>query len=305
MANSFPILLSSEDLAEIDMPVGRPFLVGALGFAKSGEVWVGPKGRCLILGVSTKHVVFVALDGNQAGRAFLQETAAFASDLRFTPVADGARRALFAAKLVEYELQFIAGVVSVCSGVGFVAVTGSDLIRFFVQHRHQIQLWRRYISALLKVRRVLKKYAPTLWDKIVNRLLLFAWNGAKAAVAVGGEDVLANMPEAALTNPQVVGRGLGMIAGTLGAQLLNARLGALRLILSILSKILAKTVAAGVAAVKMTINEHAAEAREIVEAIRTGGASLTVEEAQTIMQEVQSHASEVKDALAELARAFQ
>lgn len=96
-----------------------------------------------------------------------------------------------------------------------------------------------------------------------------------------------------------------MILGTIGSHLLKVRMGALRLVWSILIKVAAKTLSATVDAAKTAAQQHAAEAQELVKAMQDGGISLSTEDAQKIAQEVAAHGPQIKDALAELAAAFQ
>lgn len=293
-----PVQISQDDLQTlVPNPNASLNLGGILGEARAGEVWVGLSGRRLLIHASPMMVIFVGLDGKEAGKLFVQNSAAFKGDVTTAPIIIGARRALPMARLVEYEMQFILGIVAATSGVGFVAVAGTDLLRLFVEHRQQIPFFRKILTALLASRAVLKKHTPTLWDAIVHRTLLFAWRGAEAVVIVAGGDVGSNLPNAIVSNPAIIGRGLGLIVGTIGAHAVKGRINVLSLAFSILSKVVTKTLAAMPGAIKATAQQYAAEGQELIDALRSGGVKLSEEDAKKILQEVQAHGAEVKAVL--------
>lgn len=269
---------------------------GMFGMARAGEVWTGLNGRRLLLHASDMMVIFTGLDGNEAGKVFVQSSAAFRGDVTTAPIILGARRALPMARLVEYEMQFILGVFAASSGVGLVAVAGTDILRFIVSHRQLFPMWCKIISSLLSCRAVLKKYTPTLWDAMVHRTLLFAWRGVESVGLVAGGKITSNLPTAIVTNPAILGRGLGLIIGTLGAQVAKGRINAFGLCFSILSKIVSKTLAAVPGAMKLTAQEYTAEANELIEALRSGGVALSETDAKKIVEEVRAHSAEVKAA---------
>ncbi len=293
-----PVQITQEDLKSL-MPDANSFfnLGGIWGVARAGEVWQGLKGRRLLMHASPSMVIFVGMDGPEAGKLYLQRGAAFHGDITTAPAIMGAQRALPMARLVEYEMQFIMGVVATTSGVGLVAVVGTDVLRFFVEHRQQLPMWRKVIAALLTSRAVLKKHAPTLWDAIVHKTLLFAWRGVEGVAVVAGGDIAGNVPQAIVSNPAIIGRGLGMIVGTIGAQVAKGRINAIGLSFSILSKIVAKTLSAMPGAIKATAQQYTAEGKELVEAIRSGGGHLSEEDAAKIIAELQAHGAEVKAAI--------
>lgn len=296
-----PVQISQDDLQTlVPNPNSSLNLGGIFGVARAGEVWVGLNGRRLLIHANATMVIFAGLDGKEAGKLFVQSGIAFRGDVTTAPIIMGARRALPMARLVEYEMQVIVGIVAATSGVGFVAVAGTDILRVFVEHRQQLPLWRKILTTLLASRALLKKYAPTLWDAIVHRTLLFAWRGAEAVVIVSGGDVGSNLPHAIVSNPAIIGRGLGLIIGTIGAQAVKGRISVVSLTFSILSKVVSKTLSAVPGAIKATAQQYTAEGRELIEALRGGGVQLAEEDAKRILQEVQAHGAEVKAAIESL-----
>jgi len=123
--------------------------------------------------------------------------------------------------IAEFEVQMIIGILSTTGWSAFALVVGADALSFSVQNKDNFKKWSEITKACLSTRKDLKKYAPTLYDKLVYSALLMAWEGTVYAGGKKGE-ISDTLAEKALTDPNVAGRGVGIIVGKLGASALTA-----------------------------------------------------------------------------------
>jgi len=237
----------------------------------------------------------------------MQPSRGFANDVIHFPYEKAGENLQTIKKIAEYEMQIMIGIFSVTSWPAFAAV---DALDFVIKNKKKFPQWKNIINACLATRKDLKTYAPTLYDKLVYSTLLIAWKGTKYMGAEG--DVSDSLAESALNNPNIAGRGAGIIAGKIGMQAMNGRLTVLSAIWAILFTLATKLAAAVPGAVSVAANsvkdssgkEKADLAMDILALLRDTDVKVSKEEALIIVGEVMAHPKELKESLAKLAKAF-
>jgi hypothetical protein len=206
--------------------------------------------------------------------------------------------------IIMAEYYFLTGVVSCVSGAAFLAILGTDVLRFFVENKEKLPKWLNAVSVTLSVRDVLKQYAPTLYDKVVDAALFAAWKGAKIAVAIEGPSVGRELPSSVVHDEKIVAKGLGVIVGKLGKNLMAQRLSALSIVWTILFGIASAAAKAVPGAVKKVVADRKQSAQNIIAALRKARVELGPQEADLIIIEVEKNADVLKRAFAALKDAY-
>jgi hypothetical protein len=177
------------------------------------------------------------------------------------------------------------------------AVIGTDTVGFCLKNHDNFGKWSKAVCACVGVRTVLKRHAPTLYDKLIDAVLIGA--------AAGVTESLRNIPEAAATDPKVMGRFIGAVIGKLGKKAFSSRLSALSVIWILLSTVATKSLGAMPRAASMSLDERTKTAAAIIDELRRSGVLLTAEDARKIVEEVAAKPHELRASLEQLKAAFQ
>jgi len=187
---------------------------------------------------------------------------------------------------------------------------GLDTLEFTVKNKKNFPKWTRITKACVSTRKDLIKYAPTLYDKLIYSALLVAWEGTKYAGSRKGA-ISDSIAESALKNPNVAGRGAGIIAGKLGMGAFNGRISVLSAVWTALFTVATKAAAVPGAVTasldeikKSTLNTKIDTAQAIITVLRGSNISITKDEAVTIAGEVMDHPKELLNSISDLAKAF-
>ena len=297
-----PIELTSAQLNKINPMTETAYYMGGIwGDVRAGQTWLAHDGKRFIVsasnGVGIFFILAQATDPTKTGKIFYQSCAGFKGDVTTYPLSEGARRAEHWVRIGEIEMNVLMGIAAACSGIGFIALLGTDLLSFITKNKDNFGKWAAAVGVALAVRDVLKKHAPTLYDKLIDAALL------SAATAVGGS--ITSIPSAIANDPKVIGRAAGAIVGKLGKKAATARLTALSAIWILLSTFLLKALSAVPGAVAISVEEKTLTANQIIEKLRSSGVTLSLEDARKIVDEVAAHPRELQDSLRKLREAFE
>jgi len=150
----------------------------------------------------------------------------------------------------------------------------------------------------------LKKYAPTLYDKLYEVLFQGMKVGALAGLGLAGDDILKNVPKAMTKDTKTTGRLIGALVGGIGKVAFTKRLTILSAILSIAKTLAGKAIVAIPGSMGITSAEGLRTAREIVTYIKSSGISISENEGKKIVDEVSKYPKEIMDSLNALMRAI-
>jgi hypothetical protein len=243
------------------------------------------------------YVLTAATNPTQNNKIFIQSSSGFRGEVTTYPLVEAGRRAAPMARLAQLEVQIMIGIFAACSGVGLAAVIGTDVLDFCLKNHDNFGKWSKAVGACLAVRTVLKRHAPTLYEKLIDAVLI----GAGAGVT----ESLRNIPEAAANDPKVIGRFLGAVIGKLGKKAFSSRLSALSVIWVILSTLATKSLGALPRAVSLSLDERAKTAAAIIDELRRSGVILSSEDARKIVEEVAAQPQDIRASLEQLRAAFQ
>lgn len=288
------------------------------GTHKAGSLRAGLDGSRLVLSITRTETIFILLDaagpGSEArelnpmrgipGTIYSQRTQAFLDEwdsvfwhkiaLRLQPVK----------ALIELEINVMLAMISCAGPAGMALVLGVDAIQFIVVNREKFPVWAEMAGVLLSVRGTLKKYAPTFYDKLISAIFYGTKRSALAAVGFAGDDVIENVPAAMAKDPKTTGRLIGALVGNLGKAAFAARMTLIGVILALVKTLVTKAVLAVPGAIGLTAAEKVRTANEFVIHFRKIGVPIAQEEAMKIVEELTTHAREVRDAVERMNQAI-
>jgi len=279
----------------------------------AGVLFLTSQGQRFVLEANSSRVLYILQNPASTGnnKIYAQMTKGFMADVVYYPVEEAGRQLQTVKKIAEYEMQFIIGIFSVTSWGAFAAVLGMDVLEFAVKNQARFPKWARIIKAAMQTRQDLKKYAPTLYDKLLYSTLLIAWEGTKFAGSKPGE-VSEALADSAIHDPKIAGRGGGIIAGKLGIKVMNGRISILSAIWTILFTTASKALSAVPGAVQTAtaafkdkqFHDKVQVADKIFEIIKGANVQVSKEETMVIVGEIYDHPRELVDSLSNLAKAF-
>lgn len=289
------------------------------GIFKAGQIVAGLDGSRLILNINNYETVFLLLDEDgpghelkdqnpmrgKPGTFYKQDTAAFFDERDSMFFHDLSKRLQGIQALIELELGIMIAVVSASGVAGFLIVTGATGLNFIVENHKKFPAWGGAIAATLAARATLKKYTPTLYEKLVKGLFIGVKASTLAALGLAGPDVIGNIPAAMVKDPMTAGKLIGALLANLQKASLVRRLTLFGAVFAILKTLAVKAAFGIPGAIGITVPEKMKSAREMVQHLQASGVTISEAEAITIVDEVTLNAREVKTALENLAKAFQ
>jgi len=279
---------------------------------KPGKIFLTSQGRRFVLEANQSRVIYILLKpGKDNNKVYLQQSKGFIGDVTTYPFEKAGKNLQAVKTIAEYEVQILIGILSVTSWTAFTIVVGVDALDFTVKNKENFPKWSKIVQACLETRQDLKKYAPTLYDKLVYSTLLIAWEGTKFAGSQKGE-IASSVADSAMKDPNVAGRGAGIIMGKIGMNAMNGRLTVLSAIWAILFTLASKSVTAIPSAVKSTIEdiknstlkEKTELAMNIITLLRRTNIEITKDEAIAIVSEVMDHPKELINSISKLSKVF-
>lgn len=281
---------------------------------KPGKIFLSSQGRRLIIEANNRRVIYMLVksQGTDLNKIFMQPSAGFVGDIVSYPYEQAGRDLQTVKKLAEYEIQILIGILSTTSWTSFAIVASADALQFFVSNKDNLSTWGPILKTCLEVDSDLRKYTPTLRNKLIYSTLLIALEGSEFAISHEGE-LVGKLAQSAVENPNVAGRGMGIIAGKLTRSALDGKLSVLSAVWAVLLTFVTKTAAAIPGAVSLTkdeidtlsLKESVALAGELIAIVSKADIELSEADAKKITEEVSAHPNEIKNALQKLSAAFQ
>jgi hypothetical protein len=263
-------------------------LGGIWGALSSGQTVMASDGRRFIWSADSMTVVY-----SQQGKFYSQTAKGFAGEVRTAPMVQAGRSARFMARVAEVEIKLLMGIVAGASGVGFAAVIGTEVLEFVVENRENFNKWNGQLQAVLKARSFLKIHTPVMYDKLFDAVLKQVYR-----------DVKGKLPDA--VTPEIVAFGVGVIVGSVGKKVAAGRFSLLVVLFAVVEQLAVRfTLSVMPGALTLTKEQYAKLAEEIVRKVREAGVTLEESDAKRIIDEVQQHPKEVKQAFEMLKSAFQ
>lgn len=274
-----------------------------------GKTFLTSQGARLVLDASSKRVVYLLTrqDNQITNKPFVQVTNGFIADVTMYPFEDAGKKLQPVRKLAEFEVQILLGALSTTSWTNFFIVLGGDVTQMFISNTGNIRNWPKIFKACLKANKELKTHAPTLREKLIYSALLVVLEGTDFIIDHPGA-VTGAISDAAMSDPNIAGRGMGIIAGKLSTQALNGRISALSAVWTILFTVATKALAAIPGALEQSGETYASDkevfANQILRAIKRSGIQLTTKDANKIVEEVSAHPKELIGIIINLKEAF-
>jgi hypothetical protein len=299
--NHQPVLITPDKLRTLSPSTQTKLYLGGIwGSVESGQTWLATDGRRTVISANSVNVLYLLTGSKKPGGnvIYAQSAEGFRGEVTTYPLIEGARRAEKIARIAEFETHVLMGAFSVSSGGALALVMGLDALDFCVKNQANFSKWGRMLTAVLATRTVLKRHAPTLYDKLIEATLI--------AVGTTAVDSLRNLPEAAAKDPKIVARLVGTILGKLGQKVLTERAGALKTIFAaVLLPLATKALGAIPGAVQITLDDRTQAASSIITALERSDVTLSAEDARKIVDEMAAKPNELRGSLEELRRAFE
>jgi hypothetical protein len=260
---------------------------GIWGSVKSGDTWLATDGTRLVWSADGMMVIYTI--GNQF---YVQSARGFIGEVTTYPWIEAARRAAPMAKLAEVEIKLMMGIVAGASGIGFAIVIGTEVLQFAVENRDNFAVWKRQLEIVLRTREFLKTYAPTLYDKVFSAILNQVYKDAKSKI-----------PDA--ITAETVAFGVGVVVGAVGKKLARGKFSLLALAFVIVEQLVIRfSLNVAPTALKLTAQEYRKLADEIIGKMRDAGVTIKEPDVKKIVDEVQQHPDEIKQAFKMLQEVF-
>jgi hypothetical protein len=179
------------------------------------------------------------------------------------------------------------GIIAGSSTVGFVAIVGIEIAEFVKENRKNFAKWSRMLAAVLAVRATMKRIAPTLYDKVFNAVLTQLYD---------------KVPE---TLPDAVAFGVGVVLGAAGKALWRGKFSVLSVLLVVLEQIVVRfSLSVAPVAAKLAVADHQKFEADLIQTLKDAGVSISSADVKHIVEEVQKHPQEMKEAFDKLKAAF-
>jgi hypothetical protein len=264
--------IATEGLKNTFYQGGREYV----GPIKRGMVFPTVAGERVVIGATSKDVYFLL-----NGKFYSQSGVDFSEDAYGEAFGLAGHRARGMVILGKIQMAFIMGLASAVSGVGFVAVMGTNIVRFFVE-TDAVALVKR-IAAIYAAYKALDAAAPTLTDKI------FEWSTAGRILL----EALKRVPGAMLEmSPEDIAKLLGGLVGKVGKQVVIEAVKSIKVAGSAILVFLITELPTK--AGKVLVEDHARAAKQLAIKLRSLGIAVTDEEARQIVEEIQRNPEKIK-----------
>lgn len=259
------------------------------GIYQAGRIYAGLDGSRLVLNISSSETIFLLLDNagpgkdmadlnpmrGKIGTVYRQSTDAFLDERDSMIYHDSFRRTQGIKRLAELELAVMLAIFSGTSTFGMIAVLGANGLHFVVENGEKFPKWAAAVSIVLTVRRTLKRYAPTLYEKMCEGLFIGVKRGTLTAIGFAGDDVLANVPDAMVKDPTTIGKLVGALIASLGKAGLAKRLTLFGAVFAILKSLATKAAMSVPGAIGLTAQEKIRHAQDILARLRAAGVPMS------------------------------
>ncbi|MGH1472026.1 MAG: hypothetical protein ACRBCS_12580 [Cellvibrionaceae bacterium] len=280
---------------------------------QSGKTFLTSQGSRLVLEANSNRVIYIITQTNTANlhKVFFQPSNGFINDVISYPFEQAGRNLQATKKIAEYEIQILIGALSTLGWTGFLSVIGVDLFQFFINNKDKFSYYVDVVQACFKANSDLKQYAPTLRKKLIRSTIFIALEGSDLAVSNNGE-IIGKLGEAAIEDPNIAGRGVGIIVSKLSINILDGRISVLSALWTVLLTFSTKAASALPGAVsniknevqELSLNDKTKLANEILLLISRSDINLNKEEALLIADEISEHPTELKNIISQLSEAF-
>jgi hypothetical protein len=216
-----------------------------------------------------------------------------------------AQGAVGMARLALTTIDLMTGVAAVVGPGGAATIVQVvDIMKFVFDNQRWIEKILNVIQTALKVCSQLVQIAPTLYNKIVDAVLIqVIWPFLPEVVKRGAAVVGPAVPSA--MTPESLARTTGKLVATLGLQSLLGRLSVLNAIFKILSTVAVEAIKTVPKAIGIKVGQYKDAARSIVQSLKTIGVAIRDDDAQLIVEEVSKNAPKIKGLLDDLNRVLQ
>ncbi len=202
-------------------------------------------------------------------------------------------------QLMRIEMYIMMGAMAAVGGTPVLLWTiGTNVGEFIAKNQSKFPAWSAAVGISLATRKVLKAYAPTLYDKLVNALLLGAWKGLKIVTLAFGTDIASNIPEAMISDEEKVAKAAGALVGRLGKTGWTGKAGVAKVVLVIVTEVATHALMSFPIAANM-------KATEIVDKLKAAGVSITQAEGEQIVFEVTKNAKILLPEILKLKKAIE
>jgi hypothetical protein len=284
----FPIPIAHPDSVIPLLNTGSSLFVGGIwGSVTSGQTCMASDGERFLWSADGLQVIY-----SQGGKFFVQSARGFVNEIRTYPLVAAGRSAAPWVVVAQVEMKLLMGIVAGASGVGFAVVVGTEIAEFVGENRDNFAKLEKQLEIVLRAREILKAHCPVLYDKVFTAVLKQVY-----------KDVKGNIPDG--VTPEIVFFGVGVVIGSVGKKLTQGKFSWFALIFVIVEQLVIRlTIGVVPQAMKITEGEYRKMADEIVRQLQTAGVAIQDGDVRKIMEEVQQHPDEVKQAFDLMKDAF-
>lgn len=267
-----------------------------IGTIEVGQQWKFQKGARIVLGLQPSgpesyglEILFIT----DSGKAYTQSLKGWFADAQAALFSDVAKKLAPIKLLLDVEAQLLLGAISASGFVGFVVVAGGGATQWVLNNKEKLANWILAFKAAYYARKYMKANTPVLYDKVFEKVLSAVF------------DVIAEIPESAVSDAKNMARLIGGVFYQAGKMLLLRDFKVATEVIGFLLKTIMAAVRALPGAIKLAGDKKATDAAsQLLEQLRLSGITISMDEANKIIQEIAKNPDGIKKVLESLEDAF-
>lgn len=281
---------------------------------KAGSLFLTTQGNRLVLEVGINRVIYILVHPSPSniGKIYIQVANGFIGDVTSYPYEKAGNDLRPIASVAVFEVQVLIGILSTLSGAALATVMGADVLVFVLRNPSNFKKWGEIIKACVQTHSDIKKYTPTLYNKLLHEIVLAGLKGAVHNTKNHKGEINESLAKQVLTDPNSAGRGVGVLVGKVGVAGLNGRISVLSAVWTVLSTTVTKMLSAVPGAAKSKLQELGASsiaskeelAKKLFTMLYHSDVAISQDEARKITEEVMAHPAELKASFSNLYEVF-
>lgn len=254
-----------------------------------GEVYSLHSGNRIVLTARHDGVIFYRDTKDHTAGVYRQEVKGFLNDVYADAFIRVGFRSAILQTLARAEVIFLAGIMCGASTPTLIASLSISAVEFVGEHREEIPKWVAAIDQLLESRKILKQYAPTLWEVIEDQLY---------------DTTCSALAEGTIYNHDYIAQSIGVTIGIVGKNAWKRRITVGSVLFSALSFVCGRAFSAAISTLKYLPAQMEADAEKLFLDLKANGFQVPQDKVLKIVQEVAANPTPIKQTLADLKTAF-
>lgn len=255
-----------------------------------GQVYSLHGGNRIILTARYDGIIYILDTRDQTSGVYRQEWKGFIKDVAVDAFIRVGNRSAILQTLARTEVIFLAGIACGASSAVMAASLSLSAVEFVGEHREEIPKWTAAIDQLLESRKVLKHYAPTLWQMIEDQLF---------------DTTLSALAKGTIYNQDYIAQSIGVTLGVIGEKAFTRELSVGKILFGALKFVGGRALSAAISTIKYLPAQMEADASKLFLDLQSNGFQVPKDKVLKIVQEVAANPAPIKQTMEDLKTAFE